>query len=194
VSEPDFRLSSGFSASGSPTATEPVLRPVPEPAAAPVLAGSEAGSQPGSGSGSQPGSDLVPEPAAAVTVKGFTGVAVPFDATIGTQLAAIVRYVAQLIQRNTVRAYRARPNGMLRGLIEARPGSAGDLHRYIQNRGWIPEGHNGWILEAIGLIHYNCIARPWHATFTSLAGLGERALRFYLFLLVVLIIVLVIVL
>jgi len=69
-------------------------------------------------------------------------------------------------------------DGMLHGLLNAKPPSVAEQCKYAQSRAWVPIGHDGGIAETAGTVYHAVIGRPGVALGNSIAALAARPLRF----------------
>ena len=77
-----------------------------------------------------------------------------------------------------------REGGMVRGLLDAQPGSVQDQRDYAKSRAWVPAGHDGGIAEWCGVIYHALIGRPAVAFFNACSAIFARPLRLALAVLI----------
>jgi hypothetical protein len=104
----------------------------------------------------------------------------------GPERAAIaLGHWLDLSKAAIARRYEARPDGLLRGLLHAKPESLAEHRNYVRSRAWVPEGHEGSLIPGIGVLYHNTIGVTLVALGNAISALGARQLRFMIACLVV---------
>lgn len=78
-----------------------------------------------------------------------------------------------------------RPGGLWQGMYRGTPDSIADLHVYAVSRHWVPKGHDGKLLPAVGALYTHTVAKGGAALGFSIAWVTGRFFRLVVFLAVV---------
>jgi hypothetical protein len=82
------------------------------------------------------------------------------------------------------RADVTRPGGLWHAVTHGKPESLAELHTYTTSRAWVPEGHEGALVPAVGAAYGHTVAKAGAALGLFICWVTARMLRLTLFLLV----------
>lgn len=74
----------------------------------------------------------------------------------------------------------ASPGGLGHGIIHGRPESFAQQHAYVESRAWVPDGHEGTLLPALGAIYGHTIAKAGMGFGYGIAWVFARPMRLLL--------------
>lgn len=74
------------------------------------------------------------------------------------------------------------PSGLWQGMYRGTPDSIADLHMYAVSRHWVPKGHDGKLLPAVGALYTHSVAKGGAALGFSIAWITGRFFRLIVFL------------
>jgi len=80
--------------------------------------------------------------------------------------------------RHRARALAERDGSLPAGLVNGKPPSLAEQHEYAKARHWVPAGHDGGLLEGMGVVYHAVVGRPGVAAFNAAAAIVSRPLRF----------------
>jgi len=81
------------------------------------------------------------------------------------------------LARRRSRDLAEREGGMVSGLASGHIPSVREQHEYATARNWVPPGHDGGVLEGMGVVFHWVIGRPWVALANAQGAIASRPLR-----------------
>jgi hypothetical protein len=101
------------------------------------------------------------------------------DLPAGSQMSWFQQSNAAVVYtvRTAWHRFRDREQGVVRGLIEAKPESLAEHSAYVESRRWVQSGYEGGIAERAGVIYGRTAGRAGVALFNAGSAIAARPLR-----------------